>query len=491
MKPCLAVRTWKDTSRARTPGLLSVLTCLTHMPPPQASLERKLLDLLADVYQDWYLRGVNVGLDGETLTQAAAFPAGSDASGPGSRLAFLIKMLFLHYGREPVVLIDEYDAPMVRLIGSTIDKEPLLEVMRSFFGVLKSSEDHLHKVFLTGISRFAHGNLFSALNNLMDLSWDPVYAAICGFTEEEIAEGMKPYLAVGAENLAAAGLEMTPDALMHALRDHYSCYRFSTWSPAPRVYNPYSLVRCLHSLQHPARVWGIAREGFAHYWMSSGSSKMPVDLARKKPHAIPLDIPKVAADDSLTYDLDNLSYSALMLQTGYYTLNPDTETGMDYPNVEVRDTFVRQLVNSHIQYRGKDPVQAMCHSLQDEKYTDFCDALMDFLADFPGEKMTNETNYHVMLHTLLRRAGVQAVSERHVLGGRPDITLEFKTHACVMEIKYNESTEVAMHQIQQNDYSRYWKDRFPYVRGLGLNVTTEGTLHIEHKVETLYGPPHP
>ncbi len=88
----------------------------THADTP-AGLERKLLDLLAHVYQNWYLRGVNVGLDGEALTQPEVFPAGSNTSGPGSRLTFLIKVLFLHYGVEPVVLIDEYDAPIVRLIG--------------------------------------------------------------------------------------------------------------------------------------------------------------------------------------------------------------------------------------------------------------------------------------------------------------------------------------------------------------------------------------
>ena len=130
---------------------------------------------------DWHGRGVAIGIEPQTVGGFVQFPlhayADSESVPAAARLERLLHVLERQFKAKPVVLIDEYDAPLTHLLGRDMDPDPFIAVLREFFGLLKHLENHLHFVFITGISRFAHVNLFSALNNLKDISWDPDY---CG-----------------------------------------------------------------------------------------------------------------------------------------------------------------------------------------------------------------------------------------------------------------------------------------------------------------------
>ena len=200
-------------------------------------LRSRLKEHLESVYTDWHHRGVATGLDTKTDGDYVRFtrtPEGTTVS-PSGRVERLLVVLQRHFKAKPVVLIDEYDAPLTHLLGRDMDPEPFISILREFFGLLKHLEDQLHFVFITGISRFAHVNLFSALNNLTDLSWDLDYSDLCGFSESDIRDYLLPYLQAGAANLGKPLEQMVQE-----LRDHYNGYCFGHPGFSENVYNPFA-----------------------------------------------------------------------------------------------------------------------------------------------------------------------------------------------------------------------------------------------------------
>ena len=204
--------------------------------PLPRSLHTRLLVHLESVYTDWHARGAATGIEPRTEGGVIQFPPppeGSDAVPASARLRNLLHELERQFKAKPVVLIDEYDAPLTHLLGRDIDPEPFIAVLREFFGLLKHLEENLHFVFITGISRFAHVNLFSALNNLTDISWDSNYADLCGFTEADLQGSLQPYLQAGAGNLGKPVEDVTQE-----LRDYYNGYCFGHPGLSENVYKP-------------------------------------------------------------------------------------------------------------------------------------------------------------------------------------------------------------------------------------------------------------
>ncbi len=175
---------------------------------------------------------------------------------------------------KPVVLIDEYDAPLTHLLGRDMDPEPFIAVLREFFGLLKHLENHLHFVFITDISRFAHVNLFLVLNNLKDISWDSDYADLCGFSEADLKDLLLPYLQAGAVNLGEPVEDVTQE-----LRDHYNGYCFGVPGFDDNVYNPYSLLNRRDDRQVAAAArWKLF--GWSNDRSESGMPRFLVRMAR-------------------------------------------------------------------------------------------------------------------------------------------------------------------------------------------------------------------
>ncbi len=201
-------------------------------------LRTRLLAHLESVHSDWCERGAETGIEAETsgdYVRFARMAEGAYQGTPSEHLELLLRELKRQFHAAPVVLIDEYDAPLTHLLGRDMDPEPFIAVLREFFGLLKHLENRLHFVFITGINRFAHVNLFSALNNLTDISWDLDYSALCGFSEEDLQGPLLPYLQTGAGNLGKP-----VEQVVQELRDHYNGYCFGHPGLSENVYNPYS-----------------------------------------------------------------------------------------------------------------------------------------------------------------------------------------------------------------------------------------------------------
>ncbi len=476
-----------DTAKSR--GFHPVVRLNMASTPADAPerLEANLLEMLGGQYTLWNRRGVNVGLDPVDESGAVTFPT-SPAVSPAQRLENLVGRLKARYGTNPVVLVDEYDAPLVHLLGKKVDPVPILDTLRNFYLRLKSLESHLHFVFITGIIRVAHSSVFSGLNNLHDISWEPAYATLCGFTEREVRTALHPHLATGA-----AHLDLSLEKLMDKVRRHYHGYCFGFPEDSESVYNPFTLACCLRDLRDRSQAewWKVI--GWPNHWAASGNPMFLIRLMKQGQYPLPADPPPWESLMSTTYSLDRVNFVPLMFQTGYYTLCQDTDGDLylDYPNDEVRRTYSHDLLETYRQPPDPRTLRAMHRALAGEDHQEFCDLLHTFLAGVPSEKLRRETDCHLVLHVLCQLMQVECQSEVHQGGGRSDMEVRFPEHVCVMEFKYGESPQAALDQIRTHEYGRRHFGGARKVVALGLNFapgTGEAPPTVEHAVCVRYRP---
>lgn len=425
----------------------------------------RLLEHLESVYTDWYERGAEIGIESEPDGNGVRFArTPNDVHSPSGYVKRLLYRLEWQFGAPPVVLIDEYDAPLTHLLGRNIDPEPFISILREFFGLFKHLENRLHFVFITGISWFAYGNLFAGLNNLQDISWDPEYADLYGFTEADLQGCLQPYLQIGAGNL-----DKPLEQMMQELRDRYFGYCFGLPGLSEHVYNPYSLLTCLDDMQGAAAArWNLI--GWPNYWSESGTPQFLVRMARNGNLPLSEEPSPFHQLMRTTYDLNNIDCGSLMLQTGYLTLRLDQgRLRYDYPNNEVRLTFASSLLENFGRRAKTDDLTNLYSTLAAEDYEGFCTRLNTFMAGMPGEKLTGEIDCHLILHALCQLMRVEFQSEVHQLGGRSDLEVILPGHVCVFEFKYNRSPAIALEQIEARDYGRRYFDSGRRVVAVGLN----------------------
>lgn len=250
------------------------------------------------------------------------------------RLTGLIQRAYQQTGKQVVVLIDEYDAPLLDVMHEDKNLPILRNVMRNFYSPLKACDPYLRYVFLTGITKFSQLSIFSELNNIKNISMDEPYAAICGITEEEIKEQMSYDL-----DLLAEKMQITRDEVLAKLKENYDGYHF-TW-PSPDIYNPFSLFNAFNDGK------------FNSYWFGSGTSTYLIEMLNKF-GVLPSEIggiEAVAAEfDAPTERMTSIT--PLLYQSGYITIKGydsvfDIYT-LDIPNKEVRIGLMRNLIPSYI-----------------------------------------------------------------------------------------------------------------------------------------------
>lgn len=250
------------------------------------------------------------------------------------RLTGLIQRAYQQTGKQVVVLIDEYDAPLLDVMHEDKNLPILRNVMRNFYSPLKACDPYLRYVFLTGITKFSQLSIFSELNNIKNISMDEPYAAICGITEEEIKEQMSYDL-----DLLAEKMQITRDEVLAKLKENYDGYHF-TW-PSPDIYNPFSLFNAFNDGK------------FNSYWFGSGTPTYLIEMLNKF-GVLPSEIggiEAVAAEfDAPTERMTSIT--PLLYQSGYITIKGydsvfDIYT-LDIPNKEVRIGLMRNLISSYI-----------------------------------------------------------------------------------------------------------------------------------------------
>ena len=370
---------------------------------------------------------------------------------PGMRLAGLIQRSFQKSGRQAVVVIDEYDAPLLDVLHDPERLEAAREVMQEFYQRLKMCEGMIRFCFITGITKFSQLSIFSTINNLTNISMDSKYAAICGITEEEFVTQMAPDIA-----MLAREYECTPEEMHAKLKRQYDGYRFAKMSPD--VYNPFSLLKCFN------------QRDIANYWFDSGT---PTFLIRQMQH-FRTDITSMDHIEASASSFDRPTEAMttalpLLYQSGYLTIKDYDRRSNTYilaiPNNEVRVGLTDGLIPS---YTGLDG-----SSVQDGFALKFWRALdrndihaamqemKAFLAGIPyvegfKEKLKEVKNYEGFYEytfwLIFNMLNLYARTQVKCAGGRIDFVVWMPDTTYVFELKVNGTAQEAMDQINSKGY---------------------------------------
>lgn len=361
---------------------------------------------------------------------------------PNQRLMGLIKRAYEQTGKKVVVLIDEYDAPLLDVVHERENLDVLRNIMRNFYSPLKACDPYLRYVFLTGITKFSQLSIFSELNNIKNISMDEPYAAICGISEDEIRLQMKDDLGGLAKKL-----EITPEEALMKLKENYDGYHFT--SPSPDIYNPFSLLNA------------FADGKFGSYWFGSGTPtylvKMldkfgvkPSEIGRRQLKSSVFDAPTEAMTDAVP----------LLYQSGYITIKDynkmlDLYT-LDIPNKEVRLGLMESLLPYYVNNKTPEATTMVAYLFYDIQNGDMDAALhrlQEFLSTIPYCDNTRfEGHYQQVFYIIFSLLGYYVDVEVRTPRGRVDIVLRTKTTLYVMELKLDKSAGEAMEQIDLKNY---------------------------------------
>ena len=402
------------------------------------------------------------------------FGLSSDHPDPNVRLKNLIANVHDKTGRKVVVLIDEYDAPLLDVVHEEETLPVLRNVMRNFYSPLKDCDPYLKFVFLTGITKFSQLSIFSELNNLKNISMLPEYAAVCGITKEEMLSQMPGYI----ESMGNAN-EWTAEETIERLTRQYDGYHFT--SPSPDIFNPFSLLQAFNTRRLDS------------YWFASGTPTYLIEMLRKF-DTLPTDINSMegsAGDfDAPTEGMTTIL--PLLYQSGYVTIkdyNRDFNYyTLDIPNLEVRLGLTRSLIPEYITpntlvVNNTSRRMAQCLSVDDVDGA--LGLLQQFLLTVPYcNEANSEGHYQQVLYIIFTLvSGYFADVEVHTATGRVDMVMQTRKALYLFELKLNKSAEAAMSQIDLKDYaSKFTLCGLPIVK-VGINFDTDRRTISDWKVE--------
>ena len=361
---------------------------------------------------------------------------------PNQRLMGLIKRAYEQTGKKVVVLIDEYDAPLLDVVHERENLDVLRNIMRNFYSPLKACDPYLRYVFLTGITKFSQLSIFSELNNIENISMDEPYAAICGISEDEIRSQMEEDVDRLAKNL-----EVTPEEALMKLKENYDGYHFTY--PSPDIYNPFSLLTAME------------KGKIGSYWFGSGTPTYLIKMLDKfgvKPSEIGRKQLKSSAFDAPTETMTDAV--PLLYQSGYITIKDynkmlDLYT-LDIPNKEVRLGLMESLLPHYVDNKTPEATTMVAYLFYDIQNGDMDAALhrlQEFLSTIPYCDNTKfEGHYQQVFYIIFSLLGYYVDVEVRTPRGRVDIVLRTKTTLYVMELKLDKSVGEAMEQIDLKNY---------------------------------------
>ena len=346
-------------------------------------------------------------------------------------------------GKKVVILVDEYDKPLVGNLNKPEAFEAYRSQLASLYSNFKSGGAHIRLVFLTGVSRFSKLSVFSDLNNIQDITFDNEYADICGITREEVVEYFKP----GIEALAEAE-QMTYEETRQALKENYDGYRFA--KTGSEIYNPWSLLNAL------------SKKSIGNYWNETG---MPTIVAESL-KLINADLKEFfditcTEDDLQGMDLLNPNPIALMYQTGYLTIMDYDKILREYtlgiPNKEVKYGLYKVLLPYYVKEKALQPsmiVRAILRGFVKGKPEVSMEAMRVFFAGIDYDlKIENENNFQNAFYLLIHIIGLNTKAEAHTSDGRIDILIQTNDYVYIIELKYDHSAEEALRQIEEKEYA--------------------------------------
>ena len=384
-----------------------------------------------------------------------------------TRFEGTIKRAAAKTGERVVILVDEYDKPMLQAIGDPQRQEAYRNTLKAFYGALKSQDGNIKFALLTGVTKFGKVSVFSDLNNLMDISRDERYTDICGISEKELIDNFSEDIA----ELARANGQTYEQACAQ-LKEDYDGYHFCPDSAG--IYNPFSLLNTFKSRR------------YGSYWFETGTPTYLVELLKKNRCDLK-EIFGIEADDDM---LDNIFIDdnpvPVLYQSGYLTIVghgslPGTYR-LGFPDLEVERNFVRYIFPFYANVDrvwSASEIKKFVLEIGSGDIDGFMERLQSFLAGCPYEMARDiELHYQNVLFIVFRLAGLYTKVEYHTSRGRIDLVLQTDNYVYVMEFKLDGSAEQALQQIEDKQYALPFAKDSRKVYSIGVNFSSV-TRNIE------------
>lgn len=368
---------------------------------------------------------------------------------------------------QVVLLIDEYDKPILDHIHNPEMANAQREVLKSFYDPLKAldAEGYLRGLFITGVTKFSKTSLFSGLNNLNDITHKSISATLLGYTAEEIERNFADHIP-----LLAQEYHLTEEEIKRKIEHWYNGYRFS--DKKVKVYNPFSVHYCLHDRK------------FNNYWIESGTPTFLIKLLKQQYEVVLGDRPiEISQQGVSTFDIESIPLIPLLFQAGYLTII-DSQTTLidddsyftyilDFPNNEVRGAFKYYLLEALSNARpGLIDIQTrkLRHALLEGNIDGFCEIMQTIIAHIPYNlHIAQEKYYHSLFALLVHIAGLQWEAESPTSRGRIDFVIKTADCIYIFEFKFNKSPSKALEQINNRQYADKYRGQDKKVICVGLS----------------------
>ena len=410
-----------------------------------------------------------------TKVQRIAQEYGLEVSGSTPGLAFGDLIDQLSANGQVVILVDEYDKPILDNITNP-DIAGIQRCLKGFYSVLKDRNAQERFLFVTGVSKFCHVSLFSDLNNLTDLTMDVRYATMFGYTQEELEANF-------SDRIALLAGERDVDTFKAEIKNWYNGYRFH--DKAQTVYNPASFAKFLESGGE-----------FRNYWFSTGTPSFLLKLIRKQQFNLEkvLNAP-VSSFAFDAYDVDHLNPLTLLLQTGYLTIDKaverygDTAYMLRFPNLEVKGSFDAYLAGYcsglHVN-QVKDSVYILADKVTAGDIDGFMETMKVFFAKVAYDvHLKDENNYQMLFFLIFMLLGISITAESRTNNGRIDAVATNEDFVFVFEFKLNKNDDIALQQMKERDYFRRYMNSGKKIYLIGVNFDSEAAQIDSWKYEAV------
>ena len=368
-------------------------------------------------------------------------------------LAFneLIEKIAQKTGNQVVILIDEYDKPIVDYIDPyNLEKaNEQRDILKRFFSILKVASNHTRFLFITGVSKFSHVSIFSDLNHLNDITLSPKYAALCGYTQQELEHYFEPYLKI-----------MPPNTL-DKMKEWYNGY---SWDAETFVYNPFSVLNFFEA------------RTYSNFWFRTGTPTFLIKLLRKR-FEYKLEETKVSNLILEAFRLekfDVLDVDSLLLQTGYLTIKQITPFGqfiLNYPNKEVKQAFGQFLLSEYTHTPVTVPYGAnILEALDNNNIEEVIKVINDLVQAVPDQNYIKDEEkfFHAIIHLIFTMVGTDVRSEVHTPVGRMDTVIITAERIFLFEFKMNETAQNAIQSVKDRNYAAHLRHRNKPITAVGI-----------------------
>jgi len=367
----------------------------------------------------------------------------------------LIVSLEKKYNKGVVILIDEYDKPLIDYLDEeSIDQAKTnREILKSFYSVLKPLDAYIKLLFITGVSKFSKVSIFSDLNNLTDLSLDPSYNEICGISQKELEANF-------TEELTLYDKEK--------VKKWYNGYKWDV--DGDTVYNPFSILTFFKN-----------KGKYQNYWYTTGTPSFLMKMCRIQ-HLYNFEEITINQDDLGNFDIENLKIEPILFQTGYLTIVGENSLFRNYklsfPNIEVKESYLRNLLEAYIDSKrltSSTILEKLLESLTKKNKDLLKESINLAFSHIPYSlwQKENEQYYHALVHLLFSLLGVYIFSEVQSQHGRSDALVIYEDEIYCLEFKLNQSATEAINQIENKGYFDRFKDSGKTINQIGINFSSE------------------